>query len=303
MTTSSHEDSRVAAWGLSDSLLLLVPMGIVAIIFWPLFPELAKTWENDPNYSHGFLVPFVSLAFAWAAWRESERSFASVIPKSEFIEGIFQIGFGFVLHLGMWFTRNFFLDTLAFICMLRGLLLVWGGRSASRSFSFPLLFLMFAAPLPIHWYQPFALRMQQWVTEFSTFLLRLIGVPIYQEGYYIHLPGFTMEIAEACSGLRQLVAILALSVAIGHLSGRGAVFRWGLGILAIPIALVANCVRVVLSGIIVMTFGRQWGEGVYHTIEGLAIVALSALLLVAMAWALAKFEDGRQTKNSTEQGR
>jgi exosortase len=126
----------------------------------------------------------------------------------------------------------------------------------------------------------------------------LVGVPVYQEGYFLHLPGFTMEIAGACSGLRQLVAIVALGVAIGYLSGRGSVFRWSLGLLAIPIAVAANCLRVVLSGVIIMKAGRDWGEGVFHAIEGLAIIALSAGLLVAAAWGMARLEDKWDRKHA-----
>lgn len=287
----SAASDEATAKGANDWLWLVAPLALVATIFWPLVPELVRSWETDPNYSHGYIVPFVSLAFAWMAWRDSKTGIPVAIPRREFIEGLVQIVFGVVLHVGMWFTRNYFLDVLALVCVLHGVLMAWGGREASRRYGFPLLFLMFAAPLPIHWYQPVAVFMQQLVSQVSTFLLQLLGVPVYQEGYLLHLPGFTMEIAEACSGLRQLVAIVALGVAIGHFSGRGSVFRWGLGLLAIPIAVIANCVRVVLSGVIVMTLGREWGEGIYHTIEGLAIIALSAGLLVAAAWGLARLED------------
>jgi exosortase len=294
MSAASDDASAPAIRGASAWLSLLLPVAIVATIFWPLFPELVKSWDTDPNYSHGFLVPFMSLAFAWMAWRDSRVGFSRVVSKREFAEGMLQIVFGFLLHLAMWFTRNFFLDALALVCVLHGLLLVWGGRAASRAYGFSLVFLMFAAPLPIHWYQPVALFLQQLVSQVSTVLLKLLGVPVYQEGYFLHLPGFTMEIAEACSGLRQLVAIVALGVAIGHFSGRGAVFRWSLGLLAIPIAVVANCVRVVVSGVLVMSAGREWGEGVFHAVEGLAIIALSAGLLVFAAWGMARWEDKRE---------
>jgi exosortase len=264
---------------------------LAAAIFWPLFPELASVWNQDPNYSHGFLVPLASLAFAWLAWREKGWPESSFVDRRTCADGFVQLVFGLVLHVAMRFTRNLFLDVVALVCVLRGLLLILGGREAGRSYSFSALFLIFMAPLPIHWYQPIAIRMQQLVSRISTFLLDAVGVPVYQEGYYIHLPGSTMEVAEACSGLRQLVAILALGVAIGHLSGRGRWFSWTLGMVAIPIAVIANCVRVVLSGLILITFGREWGEGVFHTLEGLAIVGLSAFILVGVAWGLAKWDD------------
>ena len=82
------------------------------------------------------------------------------------------------------------------------------------------------------------------------------------------------------------MAILALGLVIGHLSDRGAWFRWTLGLVSLPIAVVANCVRIVLSGLVLVFAGRAWAEGVFHSIEGLAIVGLSALLLLGVAWGL-----------------
>lgn len=265
--------------------------GVVAVIYGPLVPELIQVWDTDPNYSHGFVVPLVSLAFAWMAWKEVGAPLRQTVDNRVVIAGLCEITFGLLLHVGVWFARNLFLDVLSLICVLRGMLLVVGGRDINRVYGFSVLFLIFMAPLPIPWYQPFVIRMQQLVSNISTAILDVCGVPVFREGYLIHLPGYTMEVAEACSGLRQLVAILALGVAIGHLSGRGRRFRWILGLSSIPIAIITNCIRVVLSGVILMFFGRQWAEGVFHTIEGLVIVAFSAGLLVAVAWGLTRIED------------
>jgi exosortase len=264
---------------------------LVLAIYWPLFPEVAAVWDYDANYSHGYLVPVLSLLFAWMAWRDAGAQHAIIVERKQVIHGLALLSGGLIFHVAMWFFYNLFLDVLSLITVLRGLVLMWGGTRASRSYNFPILFLIFMAPLPLPWYQPFAIRMQQLVSHVSTFLLSACGVPVYQEGYYIYLPGYTMAVAEACSGLRQLFAILALGVVIGHLSGRGPRFRWALGLLAIPIAVFANCIRVVCSGFILMAFGRQWAEGFFHTVEGLVIIAISAGLLVATAWGLARLED------------
>ena len=268
-----------------------MPPLLVAAIYWPLFPDMAAVWDYDPNYSHGYLVPVLSLLFAWMAWREAGRQHAQTVEQKHVMHGMALIGFGLILHITMWFVHNLFLDVLSLITVLQGLVLMWGGTAASRTYNFPIRFLIFMAPLPLHWYQPFAVRMQQLVSHVSTFLLSACGVPVYQEGYFIYLPGYTMAVAEACSGLRQLLAILALGVVIGHFSGRGPRYRWTLGLLAIPIAVFANCIRVVCSGFILMAFGEQWAEGFFHTVEGLVIIALSAGLLVATAWGLARLDD------------
>ncbi len=285
VATTTVRASQGARWS------VLALLGLVAVIYGPLVPELVRVWDTDPNYSHGFFVPLVSLAFAWMAWKEVGGPLRQTVDNGTVFAGLGEMTFGLLLHIGVWFARNLFLDVLSLMCVLRGMLLVFGGREINRAYGFSVLFLIFAAPLPIPWYQPFAIRMQQLVSHLSTAMLDVCGVPVFREGYLIHLPGYTMEVAEACSGLRQLVAILALGVAIGQLSGRGRRFRWILGLSAIPIAILTNCLRVVLSGVILMWFGRQWAEGVFHTLEGLAIVAFSAGLLLLVAWGLARIED------------
>src|SRR5690606_19449647 len=97
---------------------------------------------------------------------------------------------------------------------------------------------------------------------------------------FIHLPGYDMEVGAACSGLRQLAAIIALSLAVGQMSGRSRTYKWILGLLSVPIAVVASIIRVTLTGFILLWFGRKWAEGVYHTLEGLAIVGVAAALIL-----------------------
>jgi exosortase len=284
--------------------LVCLPAAAVLALYWPLFPKLAAVWDSDPNYSHGLLVPLLSVGFAYQiAGEKKTLPLLSTVSPREFYEGLFQLTCGLLLHLAMWFAHNLFMEVLSLVIVIRGLLLMLGGRAASSDYGFPVLFLLFMAPLPIHWYQPIAIRMQQFVSDVSTAVLSALGVPVYQEGYFVFVPGYTMEVAEACSGLRQLVAILALGVAIGHLSGRGRAYRWLLGLAALPIAVVANCVRVVVSGLILIAFGPEWAEGVFHTLEGLAIIAIAALLMVGVAWGMARIQDvwaqGRATAAST----
>lgn len=298
MSVSTSTPNAAHAAGEQPRLLALaiVPVACVAGLYWSLAPKLAAVWDTDPNYSHGYFVPIASAAFAWMIWRDKATPIvAPEVDRVTFFTGAAQLAFGLVLQLAMWFVHNLFMQVLSLIIVIRGMLLMLGGKKANTAYKFPALFLLFMAPLPLQWYQPFAIRMQQLVSDVSTVILKALGVPVYQEGYFVFLPGYTMEIAEACSGLRQLIAILALGVAIGHLSGRGAWFRWTLGLVALPIAIAANCLRVVISGLILITFGPKWAEGVYHTMEGLAIIGVSALLLVGVALVLARMEDRRRS--------
>ena len=255
------------------------------------FRDLIEVWNNDPNYSHGFVVPFMALAFAALAWKTHGPPVRRQATLGAAAVGVGEIVFGLLLHVAAWFRAVLLFDVLSMIFILRGLLLVLGGKEINRAYGFSVLFLVFMAPLPMAWYQPLAIEMQHFVSVISSAMLDMCGIPAYREGYFIHVPGYTMEVAEACSGLRQLTAVLALGVAIGHLSGRRTWFRWTLGLLSLPVAVGANCIRVTLSGVIMMLFGREWAEGVFHTLEGLVIVALAAGLIVALAWGLSRLDD------------
>lgn len=275
---------------LGTVLALILPAALIAVFYRTTAVELVRIWEIDPNYSHGFVVPVVCLLLGLMAWKSYGPLVRCEIGSGASLVGAIEIAAGLALHLAAWFLGNLLIDVVSMIFVLRGLLLVLGGREVYRRFGFSVLFLIFMAPLPIAWYQPIAIAMQQIVSAISTQVLEICGAAVYREGYFIHLPGYTMEVGEACSGLRQLTAVVALAVVVGHLSGRSRGYRWTLALAAFPIAIAANCFRVLLTGLILMLFGPKWAEGVFHTLEGLVVVGLAAVFLMAVAAGLAWIE-------------
>lgn len=280
-------DPEGRAAGSRGAALPLAVLGACVAIYWPTLSRLPAVWETDPNYSHGYIIPFASLWFAWLAWRKHGLPVAERVDLSDAPAGIVRMLIGFALHAGCLFADLPFFDVLSLILVLTGALGVLGGRPAQKAYGFSVLFLIFIAPLPLAWYNWLALTMQTWASAAAAFLLQAGGVPVFREGCHIFIPGYSMEVGAACSGLRQLTAIIALSLAVGHLSGRRAAYKWLLGLSSIPIAVAANCIRVTLTGYIMLWFGRKWAEDIYHVLEGLAIVGVAAVLLLAMAAFLA----------------
>lgn len=275
---------------------------LIAALYWDTFRRLAAIWDIDPNYSHGYIVPLVSAAIGWTAWKRHGNPFGRSVGTGVVALGSVEIVLALGLHMVSTLFQSLLFDVVALILMLRGILLVWGGREASRQFAVATLFLIFMAPLPVAWYQPVAIVLQQVVSSISATMLDICGVPAYREGYFVFVPGYTMEVGEACSGLRQLTAVLALAVALAYFSQRGRWFGWTLALLSVPIAVVSNCIRVMLTGLIMMWFGREWAEGVYHTLEGLVIVALAAALVVGAAWILANVEGWVKRRSASSDG-
>ena len=268
-------------------LVASVVAALVAL-FAPTFARLLAIWSEDPDYSHGFVVIPASLYFAYVAWqRAQERGETLHLAGDARWQGGLSILLGVVLHWAALLFDVLVVDVLAFIFVLRGVLKLVAGRRINEVFSFPALFLLFMAPLPPPVHQGVAIFMQQTVAAASTLVLDLCGVPVHREGYLIHLPrGYLMEVGEACSGLRSMIAIIALAVALGFMTNGPKWYRWTLGLMALPIAGLANCIRIVLTGVILMNLGREYAEGLFHQLEGAVLIALAALMLMGLSYFL-----------------
>jgi exosortase len=261
-------------------------MVLVGVVFWPTVAELVVHWNHDENYSHGYLVPVVSVIFAITAARRAGRFTRARLPWRIVRVGLFSLTLGMVVHMVSAFTSFLLLDVAGLVLTLRGVLFVLGGRRAWRAHAFAVWFLIFMAPLPAGFYQSVTRILQDVATHISAAGLSAVGVPVLTEGRLLHVPGYTLEVAEACSGMRQVMAFLALSVVVAKLNrGRGW-SRWLLVLLAVPIAVAANCLRIVLTGVLIQTGGLGWVTGRWHTFEGLITLTMGLALLAAAAQAV-----------------
>ena len=291
--SSLAADSAMPERAVSEFLFCLPPLLLIALLFAPIATELFAAWRTDPNYSHGPLVPLACLAFAWMAYR-SERGDEDendAVTSWEALVGLFTTALALVVYFAAWFCGSPFFVVMALSGALLGVLATLGGFALTRRYAFAAGFLIFMAPWPAFWYQRLAITMQNFVSVISAHLLDATGVPVFRQGYLLHMPDYTMEVGAACSGLRQLTAVLALALALGYLSGRRWPFILIVAALAIPIAIASNCVRILVTGWILILAGRRWAEGVFHTLEGLACVAIAAVLTVGAVWLLGRFDD------------
>jgi exosortase len=280
--SQSQSNSVTVSQMIRVGLTVVIFSGLLLAFYWQALVDLVDVWKTDPNYSHGFLIPLFSLAFAIIAARETRVAIPKQVDTRDVITGSAEILLGIALHFVGWFSGNLLLEVVSLICVMRGIILAAAGSQSNRQFGFAVLFLIFMAPLPVAWYQPIAVWMQQIAASFSAWLLNITGVPAFREGFTIHLSGHSLEVGEACSGLRQLTAIVGLSAAVGYLMHRGNWLIWSLMAFALPIAVLANASRIVLTGWTLVLLGEQWAKGVYHTFEGLAVLVLAtAMILIA----------------------
>ena len=297
--TKLASSPRWAFQVLAEQFLPLTLVAVAAGVVWrSALAELATLWQTDPNCSHGPLVVIGALAFAVMAGRQhGVRPVRQCVSRSETATGIVSVVLGLVLHLAAWFVASLLLDVASLVVVGWGVATALGGNEARRVYRFPIAFLLFAAPLPVAWHQAAATSLQSLVAAVATGLLHLSGVAAFRTGNVIALPNYALEVGQACSGLRQLAALVALAAAIGFVAGRGGKFVTALVLLSVPVAVVANCLRAVMTGLIVAWLGPEWAQGAYHTLEGLCVVALAAGLLIGLAWLMARCDcrAGRET--------
>ncbi|MBV8383780.1 MAG: exosortase/archaeosortase family protein [Planctomycetaceae bacterium] len=257
-------------------------LGLLCLIFGSNLEHFVRVWRTDENYSHGFLVPLISLYFADQAARRGPVPFRSGVGI-----GLGLLGFSMAGRLATVLVPVGFLGDLSFLLGAAGLCALLAGTDALRRYGFAIFFLIFMVPLPIALYTKIASPLQLMASQVATVVLNATGVPVLCEGNRLTLPGgVQMFVAEACSGMRQLTGFLALTVAVAYLSTRPSWYRAAVVAAAVPIAITANVARVILTGYIMHHLDPNFASGTYHTIEGLLMMAFGLSLLRGWCWVL-----------------
>lgn len=269
----------------------IVPWGLLAVAFIYLYAavlaDLIAHWWDDPDYSHGFLVPLLSAYFVW----ERRRGLASAVPQPHWGGlGVVLMGLAvfFLGHLG----AELFLMRCSMIIVITGVVAYSLGWHQLRLLAFPIVFLLFMIPLPAIILNVITFPLQLLAAKMSTFSLQLIALPVYREGNVIFLPHVTLEIVEACSGLRSLMSLTALSVVFAYLTQHQTWKRLVLMVSSVPIALVANAFRIWGTGILAHLYGTQAAEGFYHAFTGWSVFVVAFGLLLVEGWVLSRLRFG-----------
>jgi exosortase len=170
------------------------------------------------------------------------------------------------------------------VLLLAGVIIYFAGWRYFRALLFPWGVLFLMIPIPVIVFNQIAFPLQFLASQLATWLLSVLGVPVLREGNVIHLPVMSLEVVEACSGIRSLVSLTALAVIYGYFAESRNLWRVILVVAAIPIAVVANGLRIMGTGLVVQYWDPQKGEGFFHTFSGWIIFVLSLAMLFALHW-------------------
>ena len=278
---------------LHAGLVALVLLVILGVLYQVIIRDLVWQWWDDDNYSHGFLVPLLS---GFLIWRRRSDLMA-VVPQGSWAGLVLLVAGIVALIIGDVGAENF-LTRSSLIVILAGLVLFHLGRDALRVVLFPLAFLFFMIPLPAILFYAVTLPLQGLAAQNSVWALDLLGVPVLRDGNVIQLSQISLGVAEACSGIRSLISLLALAVAWAYLTLPG---TWPMILLvasAVPITIVANAGRVVGTALIAQWLGVKYALGFFHTFSGWLIFLLAFVCLLGVHRLIRLVPVGRRGKNA-----
>jgi exosortase len=230
---------------MSSSIRALLVLGVIGWVYWPTLRELYDTWVNNPEYSHGMLVPLFAL---FLLYRRSTVPVASSTSSWPFV-GFSALVLAIAMRLVGSATSFLPLEGLSLIVCLAALAVLTGGRAGLARFWPPIVFLLFMIPLPYEASRLMGAELQRVGTVASTFLLQCFGQPAIAEGNRILIADVTLNVVEACSGLRMLVTFLAFAVAAVMLMDRHWIVNGLVLGSAVPIALLTNVLRITATGL------------------------------------------------------
>jgi exosortase len=268
----------------SDSLLkrlaaspgwLLVAAGAVWI-YARVLADLAKEWWINPDYSHGLLIPF---AIGYLLYEK--RAALEALPLRPSWFGLLVIVASQCINIVGFLGAEFFLQRTSFVLLIVGLVLYFGGWQYLRETAFMLLLFELAIPLPVLIFNLVALPLQLIASSWAESFLRVCQIPVLREGNLLVLSQQTLNVTEACSGIRSLMSLITLGLMLAYFLP----FRWMIRVAfvltTIPIAIIANAFRVGGTGVLATYFGEKAAQGFFHTFSGWLVFVFAFFVLLA----------------------
>lgn len=259
---------------------LAVGIGFL-ILYRHVLTKLASDWWTDGNYSHGFFI--IPIA-AYLAWERRER-FAAAAQKPSAFGLIVILGSILVLAGGI-LGSELFLTRISILGTAVGVVLFFFGWARLRILAFPLAFLFLMIPLPAIIFNQIAFPLQLLASRFGETTLGAVDIPVLREGNVLILANTTLEVAEACSGIRSLISLLTLGIVFGYFADSRSWVRTVIALSSVPVAIVANGARVAGTGIAAHYIGPAAAEGFFHEFSGWIVFIAAFAMMLAIQRAI-----------------
>ncbi len=260
---------------------VVVALAALLAVYARVIAGMAAEWATFPSLSHGFVVPLVS---AYLIWRRRELIRAEPLGSARAGLAVLTVALG-LLVVGL-LTGESFVSRLSLPLALLGLMLYLTGSRVTGHVWPAVAYLLFMIPTPYLPLREITLHSRLLEAGVTARTLQWLGVPVTQQGVMLHLPSMTLEVADDCSAVRAIPALVALGVAYAHLQPGAAWIRLTLALSAAPLGLVANLVRLVLTILGAYYIGSVTLTSPFHRFGGTVVFMAAVVLLAALGWVL-----------------
>jgi exosortase len=251
--------------------------GGIALTYWGVMGGLIDAWSTDDNYSHGFFIVPLAAYFAW----ERRRAFTAMPVRPSWLGLAVAAGSLALLVAGV-LGAELFLSRVSIIGVIAGALLFQFGWPRLRVMIFPLAFLLLMVPLPALIFNQIAFPLQLVASHVGERTISAMDIPILREGNVLILANATLEVAEACSGIRSLVSLFTLGIVFGYFADHRFWVRAVIALSAIPVAILANGLRVASAGVAAHRFGAAGVEGLFHEFSGWVVFVVAFIMMLGL---------------------
>jgi exosortase len=255
---------------------------LLSICYAPIIARLVAQWYDDPDMGHGFFVPVIAGYIAW----QNRARIADLAPRPSWWGLAILVWAALQLYVGT-LGAELFLSRTSLVVSIVGAVVLLGGFAYLRIFAFPLFLLLFMVPIPSVIYNSLTFPLQLKASEAAEWAIDALGIPIIREGNVLILASQTLNVVEACSGIRSLLTLTFLSLVYGYFAEKRLWVRAVLFFATIPIAILANAGRVTLTGIF-SEINPQLAEGLFHEAEGWVIFMVAFVILVVFHQAVVR---------------
>lgn len=267
----------------------LLQVGLLAASFGVVYAHtvagLVADWSVDQNFSHGFLIPPIAAYMLW-----QRRSDLAESRRESSLWGLVVLAAGMGLYIVGNVGAELFTMRFSILVTFLGLTLYLFGSETARKALIPIAYLLLMIPIPSILWNKIAFPMQLFASDLAAHAIRLLSIPIFREGNVLHMAETSLEVVDACSGLRSLTSLLALSGALAYIVPLSRVSKIVLFLLAFPIAIAVNIFRLTLTAATAHWIGPQLAEGFLHEASGLVVFGIAFALLFLSFLGLAKLE-------------
>ena len=289
VSTALVETVETLREGRSRIVWSAILLSLVVLLYGSVLKGMILQWWYDPDYGHGFFVPLFS---GFILWQQRERWLTTGSKPSNFglVVMLGAVGLLVVGSLG----AELFTSRFSLLALVAGMILFLLGWGVLRAVSFPLGFLILMIPIPVIIYNQITFPLQLLASRLASSFLELAGVPVLRDGNILVLSNYSLEVVEACSGIRSLMSMTALAIAYGYLTEPRRWVRYVLVVLMVPIAIAANAIRITGAGALAHRFGPTAADGFLHGFSGWVIFLVALLLMFVSHRILRPMEKGQK---------